>query len=141
MNKPRLLLLGARGFLGTYVAQAAANSFGVIRGDRTHTGLPSSVEVDVSNAASVDRAFETYKPDAVMLLAALSNIDRCESQPKEAYAVNVGGAENVANACARNNTRLLFTSSAAVFDGSKHGYSEEEPTSPLSVYGKTKAIA
>ncbi len=39
------------------------------------------------------------------------------------------------------SARLLFTSTAAVFDGSKHGYREEDEVAPLSVYGKTKAWA
>jgi dTDP-4-dehydrorhamnose reductase len=71
----------------------------------------------------------------------MSDIDRCERMPEEAFAVNARGAENIANACARTRARLLFTSTAAVFDGRGHGYGEEDPIAPLSVYGKTKAWA
>ena len=124
-----------------YAVQAAAETFEVIRGDRSGNGQPGSIEVDVADASSVDRAFGQTKPDLVLLLAAMSDIDRCETLPEQAFAVNVRGAENVANACARSNARLLFTSSAAVFDGSKHGYREEDTIHPLSVYGKTKAWA
>jgi dTDP-4-dehydrorhamnose reductase len=97
--------------------------------------------VDIADASSVGRAFRQAQPDFVLLLAAMSDIDRCEVLPEEAFATNARGAENVANACARANARLLFTSSAAVFDGSKHGYREEDAIGPLSVYGKTKAWA
>jgi dTDP-4-dehydrorhamnose reductase len=124
-----------------YAVQAAADTFEVIRGDRRGTGQPGSVQVDIADASSVGRAFRQAQPDFVLLLAAMSDIDRCEVLPEEAFATNARGAENVANACARADARLLFTSSAAVFDGSKHGYREEDAIGPLSVYGKTKAWA
>jgi dTDP-4-dehydrorhamnose reductase len=143
MDKQRMLVVGARGFLGMHAVQAATatDRFEIIRGDRTGTGQPGSVEVDIADASSVDRAFRLAQPDLVLLLAAMSDIDRCESLPEQAFAANASGAENVANACARANARLLFTSSAAVFDGRKHGYGEEDAVSPLSVYGATKAWA
>jgi dTDP-4-dehydrorhamnose reductase len=71
----------------------------------------------------------------------MADIDQCELRPEQAFAANGRGAENVANACVRANAKMLFTSSAAVFDGRKHGYSEEDAVCPLSVYGETKAWA
>jgi dTDP-4-dehydrorhamnose reductase len=143
MDKQRLLVVGAKGFLGTHAVQAAetTGAFEVIRGDRSGTGPTGSIEVDIADASSVDRAFRQVKPDLVLLLAAMSDIDRCELLPEQAFAANARGAENIANACARANARLLFTSSAAVFDGRKHGYREEDAVCPLSVYGETKAWA
>jgi dTDP-4-dehydrorhamnose reductase len=143
MNKQRVLVVGARGFLGLYAveAAAAADAFEVIRGDRTRTDHPKSVTVDIADASSVDRAFRDARPDLVLLLAAIADIDRCERSPDEAFATNARGAENVANACARTNARLLFASTAAVFDGKKHGYREEDAVSPVSVYGNSKVWA
>jgi dTDP-4-dehydrorhamnose reductase len=141
MDRQRLLIVGARGFLGMHAVKVATDAFEVIRGDRNGTGLPGSVEVDVADASSVDRAFRQTQPDFVLLLAAMSDIDLCERLPEQAFAVNARGAENVANACARTQAGLLFTSSAAVFDGKKDGYEEDDAISPLSVYGKTKVWA
>lgn len=143
MDKQRVLVVGARGFLGMHAVQAAeaTGAFEVIRGDRSGTGQPGSIDVDIADASSVDRAFREVQPDLVLLLAAMSDIDRCEHLPEQAFAANARGTENVANVCARANARLLFTSSAAVFDGRKHGYSEEDAVCPLSVYGETKAWA
>jgi dTDP-4-dehydrorhamnose reductase len=140
MEKPRALVIGAGGFLGTYLVQTATDRFEVIQGDRS-TAQSGGVAIDIADASSVDRAFEIVRPDTVLLLAAMSDIDRCEAQPEWAFAVNVRGAENVANACRRMNARLLFTSTAAVFDGRKHGYQEDDTASPLSVYGTTKMLA
>ncbi len=141
MNEPRLLVIGARGFLGNYVVRSAAERFEVIRGDRGVGQEPGRVSVDVSDAASVNRAFDEVRPDTVALLAAVADIDVCEASPELAYATNTRGVENVAQACARSGTRLLFTSTGAVFDGKKHGYTEEDTVTPVSVYGKTKVEA
>ncbi|MHB1938564.1 MAG: SDR family oxidoreductase [Acidobacteriaceae bacterium] len=141
MDKGRMLIIGARGFLGMHATRAARDPFEVFMGSREAAADPASVQIDISDASSVDTTFRRVKPDAVLLLAALSDIDRCQSQPDLALAVNVHGSEHVANACARANARLLFTSSAAVFDGRKHGYTEEDAPTPLSVYGETKARA
>jgi dTDP-4-dehydrorhamnose reductase len=141
MDKARLLLIGANGFLGAYAARKFAESFDIFTGSRTALMDSRNVQVDITDASSVDAAFQRVKPDAVLLLSALSDIDRCEAEPELAFRANVRGPENVANACARSNARLLFTSSAAVFDGSKHGYTEDDAPTPLSVYGKTKARA
>jgi dTDP-4-dehydrorhamnose reductase len=141
MDKPRLLIIGARGFLGAHVARSSTDAFEVVRGERNGVDQSGMVQVEISNASSVDRAFRQTRPNCVVLLAAMSDIDRCEALPEQAFAANARGAENVANACARTSARLLFTSTAAVFDGRKHGYTEEDEPTPLSVYGNCKAWA
>jgi len=141
MSNSRLFVIGANGFLGGYVARAASGSYEVIRGFRGTNGQAGAVEIDVTDANSIEHAFELAKPDAVILLAALSDIDHCEAEPKLAHEINVRGAEYVANTAAQRGARLVFTSSSAVFDGQKHGYSEDDAPNPVNVYGKTKALA
>lgn len=138
---PRLLVIGARGFLGTFITSRAGNVYDVFRGDRSRESDETDVAIDITDAGSVRKAFAEVRPDAVILLAAISDIDRCQRDRELAIAVNLHGAENIANACARAGARLLFTSTGAVFDGLKHGYSEEDKVSPASIYGETKAQA
>ena len=138
---PRLLVIGARGFLGTFVAEQASGLYAVIRGDRSRGDETTDVLIDITQPVSVRAAFAECRPDAVLLLAAISDIDRCQRDREAAVAVNLYGAEHVAEACARAGVRLLFTSTGAVFNGLKHGYREEDEVSPLSVYGETKANA
>ena len=142
-DRPGLLVIGANGFLGAHVrkAAAAAETFNITCAGRTALPETSIQEIDIASAASVDRVFGHVRPQAVLLLAAISDIDKCEAAPEMALAVNARGAENVANACTRHGAKLLFTSTGAVFDGTRHGYREEDPPTPLSVYGKTKAWA
>jgi dTDP-4-dehydrorhamnose reductase len=140
MEKPRLMIVGAGGFVGAHLARDADRAYTVLR-TATRGNRASGIPIDITSAPTVERAFEVARPDIVVLLAAISDIDRCEANPEEALAVNVRGAEHVAKACARANIRLLFASTAAVFDGGKHGYCETDLPAPLSVYGRSKAEA
>lgn len=139
-GKPRLLVIGSRGFLGSYAAIGAKSDFEVVEAGRSSNG-GSGLAIDIRDQGSVQAGFRAARPDSVMLFSAISDIDRCQQFPDEAGAVNLRGPQNVAEACAANNARLLFTSTGAVFDGKKHGYSEEDPVSPVSVYGETKVEA
>ena len=140
-SKPRLLVIGARGFLGSFVVQKAQANYDVIRGDRTQDTGETDVVVDLAEPATITQAFHDLRPDAILLLAAISDIDRCQRDQALALTVNLHGAEAVANACAGANARLLFTSTGAVFDGLKHGYTEDDQPTPVSFYGETKARA
>lgn len=145
-TRPRLLIIGASGFIGNHLAHAAADRYQVICGSRANPDCPpimgaDAIKIDITDFTSVRAAFNRARPDVVALLSAISDLDRCEREPELAEAVNVRGVEYVSRECERIGARLLFTSSGAVFDGRKHGYTEEDPTSPISVYGKTKAEA
>lgn len=136
-----MLIIGARGFLGAHAARVARDSFHIFTGSRESSAAPDTVQINIAEETSVESAFRQVKPEVVLLLAALSDIDRCQAEPELAHAINVRGPELIADACARSNAKLVFTSSAAVFDGRKHGYVEEDAPTPLSVYGETKARA
>jgi dTDP-4-dehydrorhamnose reductase len=139
-DKPHLLIIGARGFLGQHLARNAASAFQVFEADLPGAGW-DGLAVDVTSAASIEAGFRQASPDVVVLLAAISDIDACESRPEMAEEINVRGVARVVEACARAGARLVFTSSAAVFDGTRHGYSESDVPTPISVYGRTKARA
>ncbi len=127
---PRLWVIGASGFVGQHLVAAAAGAFTVL-----------TARIELTDATAFDRAFATLRPDCVVLLAAMSDIDRCEREPALAWSINVVGAQRVAEACARLNTRLVFVSTGAVFDGTRHGYRESDPPTPIGHYGRTKAEA
>ncbi|MCC7499061.1 MAG: NAD(P)-dependent oxidoreductase [Bryobacterales bacterium] len=131
--KPELLIIGASGFVGAELAAQAGGSYQV--------AAPGPEELDITSASSVERGFAAAQPRVVALVAAIADIDQCEQQPELAWKVNAEGARLVAEACVRYGARLLYISSAAVYDGTKEGYRESDPVTPASVYGRTKAEA
>jgi len=139
--RPRLLIIGASGFVGSRWVLAAQQQFNVFSAARTSTGDSHSIEVDITQPASVQAAFEQVQPQFVTHLAALSDIDRCEREQDLAEQINYYGALHVAQQCAATGARMLYTSTDAVFDGTKERYFEHDPPSPVNWYGKTKARA
>ena len=84
-------------------------------------------------------AISAERPDAIVSAAAYTAVDKAESEPDLAYAINARGAEAVAQAASRLGVPLIHLSTDYVFDGTKlAAYSEEDPTGPTSTYGASK---
>lgn len=136
----RLLILGATGFLGTNIYQNLSKDFDVFG---TYCNHPQSdlYKLDISNKESVLLLFKKIKPDIVVNTVSISDPDFCEKNEKQAYKVNVDGVKNIVEACKTVNAKLIYFSSAYVFDGKKDDYFETDKTKPLNIYGKTKFLA
>ncbi len=139
--RSRLLIIGASGFVGSRWALAAGHDFEVVAAARKPPAQANALAVEITDPASVRAAFDQARPEFVTHLAALSDIDRCQRERALAEQINVHGALHVARECARAGARLLYTSTDAVFDGTKHIYYEHDPPTPLNWYGETKARA
>ena len=101
-----------------------------------------SRDLDIRDARAVRELIERKQPDWIVLAAAYTDVDGCESNSGLAFAVNRDGAINVASACKAAGAKLLFISSDYVFDGTKNvPYETGDQRNPQSVYGRTKAEA
>lgn len=126
-------IIGATGLLGKYLLREWD-------GDQV-IGL-SSKDIDIRDAVQVREVIMAYRPDSVVLAAAYTDVDRCETNPELAFATNCGGAINVAQAAKDFGCRLLFLSTDYVFDGTKSSpYEVADTRNPMSVYGRSKAEA
>lgn len=127
----RILITGAGGMLGCDAVQ-------VLQAD--HELMPLDAHaLDVTDGEAVEQCIATNNPDAVLHLAALTNVDYCEKHPDEAYAVNREGTRNVAAACARHGNAMIYVSTIAVFNGDKpEPYSEADTPEPHSIYAHSK---
>ena len=129
----RVSVFGATGLLGKYLIRQW-------RGDEV-TGY-SSTDVDIRNAEAVREVVAAQRPDWIVLAAAYTDVDSCETNQELAFQTNTSGALNVAEAARQQGSRLLFLSSDYVFDGMKSTpYEVGDLRNPQSVYGKTKAQA
>lgn len=101
------------------------------------TDLP---EADITDAAGFDRLLREHCPEVVIHCAAMTAVDRCETEQELAFKLNAAGTGNVAAACHRSGIRLIAMSTDYVFDGkSAKPYHEFAPADGgATVYGKSK---
>lgn len=97
-------------------------------------------ELDITSKESVDN-FEWSGAQVILNAAAYTNVDGCETEEgkKIAQAVNARAVAYLAEIARKYNLTLVHISTDYVFDGSKKIHAEDEPFSPLSVYGQSKA--
>jgi len=129
----RVTLFGASGLLGQALVQQLKNE--------ELTAL-SIEDVDLRDRVKVHHAVRASHPDWIILAAAYTDVDGCESNRDLAFAVNCEGAIHVAQAAVEAGSRLMFLSTDYVFDGSKTSpYEIGDHRNPINVYGESKARA
>jgi len=128
----KVLVTGAGGQLGRELVER-----GAARGS-TMVGL-TRAELDIADAAMVQRTLRALDVDLVVNAAAHTAVDLAEGEPDTAFAINAEGAGHLAVACAQRSLLLVHISTDYVFDGSKTaGYLEDDPVQPINVYGASK---
>lgn len=128
----RVLIPGANGQVGRELVARAAQH------DIEAMGL-TRADLDLNDAKAVRAVVQAHQPDAVVNAAAYTAVDRAESEPDLAFAVNRDGPAALAAACADLGIPLVHFSTDYVFDGAKpEPYVEGDPAAPLGVYGQSK---
>lgn len=126
----KVLLLGASGQLGREVASRAPTDIDFQPFTKT--------ELDITLGSDVDRVITGCDPDTVINTAAYAQVDKAESEPEHAFAVNVRGVEHLSNSCGPE-TRILHLSTDFVFNSVQNvPYAPNALTEPVSVYGRSK---
>ena len=129
----KALMIGATGLLGKALTRAWGGGELVGLGSR---------DLDIRDAQHVREIINATGPQWIVLAAAYTDVDGCESNRDLALAVNRDGAVNVAVAARSSGAKLLFLSSDYVFDGKKKTpYETDDERNPQSVYGRSKAEA
>ena len=129
----KILLTGKNGLLGQDCLEVFENKHKVQALGRQ--------ELDITDPAQVEEAVSRFRPEAIVNGAAYTQVDLCETEREKAVQGNITGPRNLAVAAARHGALLVHISSDYVFDGQKPPpapYQEDDPTNPLSWYGRTK---
>jgi dTDP-4-dehydrorhamnose reductase len=145
----KILITGASGFLGGYLAQAAQGQAAQGRGDWLGTYWEHPVampglelhRLDLTNLVAVAQFVRKIRPQIIIHSAALANLDACETQKDWAWRTNVDAARMIAAVARELNSRLLHISTDMVFDGKKGYYREDDALAPISYYGYSKRAA
>lgn len=96
-------------------------------------------EADLTDEAQVRTAARGVAFDAVVHAAAMTDVDRCETEPERALRVNRDATRNVADLARERTALFVYVSTDYVFDGTKRSpYLEEDPVGPINSYGRSK---
>ena len=137
-GKKNIAIIGASGFLGSYLFAELSKTYKVIGTDFTHSHR-NLVKLDIRKENDIKNFFASYDAEIVIICAGITRPDECEVNKKLAYDVNVNG---IANICKYYNGKIIYFSTDYVFDGSKSdGYSEYDSPNPINYYGWTKLKA
>lgn len=127
-----ILVIGEQGQLAQSLLRAARRK-----------GLPLTAmgrpKLDLRDRASIDRAVDEVKPSIIINAAAYTAVDKAESEPDAAFAINADAVGSLGETCARRGIGIIHISTDYVFDGSKGApYLETDTAAPLGVYGRSK---
>lgn len=137
MIKPKVLVFGASGMVGSYFIKNLSDF---------KIKAPSALDVDIVNPESIQREMKNFLPQVVVNLAAYTNVEEAENQKDDqngiCFKVNSLGPKNLALACQKFDTKFLHISTEYVFDGTKEEapYQEDDKPNPINWYGMTKYL-
>ncbi len=129
MDNSKIFIVGANGQLGT-----------ALRNQYPGSQFADIAELDITNRESVDN-FDWSSIEVILNAAAFTNVDGAETAEGRvaAWKVNAAAVANLVRVAGKHSMTLLHISSDYVFDGTNEPHMEDEPFSPLSVYGASKA--
>lgn len=133
----KILGLGCGGMLGAAVYDVFKDIAQFHATDIVVTE-PWLAKLDIRNEVALSREFKRFKPDYVLNLAAMTDLEECERRPGDAYETNMKSAATVARLCAECGAVPVFISSAGVFDGTQTIYRDDDVPNPLNIYAKSK---
>jgi len=143
-----ILVTGSNGLLGQKLTDllkgnAKYKLIATARGEDRYpdkTGY-SYVSLDITNPEEVEKVLSTYKPDAVIHTAAMTNVDQCETDRTGCDELNVKAVQYIVDACDKHHIYLAHLSTDFIFNGEKGPLTEEDQPDPISYYGESKLKA
>ena len=130
----KIFITGSTGQLGQALIKLFKSRYEIISTSR-YSYNKTDYFLDITDPILTKNLISTISPDIIINLAALTDVDLCEKNPKLANSINFHGVQNLVNAF---NGPIIHLSTDYVFDGSKGQYSEEDVTNPINEYGRTK---
>lgn len=133
----RVYIAGCGGMLGAAVYAAFSRRCTVLATDidLNETWLS---QADVRDLGAMEKSVRAFRPDLLLNLAALTDLEQCERDPENAWLTNALGAENLALLAGKLGIPHVYISTAGIFDGAQEVYNDFDRPNPLSIYAKSK---
>lgn len=138
MKNEHILITGCGGMLGSSMHGICVRSGARVLATDIDLNEPWLEYLDVRDIAACSEIFTRFKPTIVLHLAALTDLEYCETNPDEAWKANALGTENIALLSERFDCTMVYISTAGVFDGHQNAYTDFDQPRPLSYYAKAK---
>ena len=127
-----ILVTGANGQLGNEMRRVSLQS-------SDHYIFTDVAELDITNIEAVRSMVAEHQVEVIVNCAAYTAVDKAEEDEAMAHLLNATAVANLATAAKEHGATLIHVSTDYVFDGKGcRPYTEDQPTSPTSVYGRTK---
>jgi len=136
----KFLVTGSAGLIGSQVVKDLAKQnhtvYSCYHDEKPVHGTP--LLLDLTNQDKIIQTLQETKPDRIIHLAAMTNVDLCETEKDLATLLNIKATETMAKQAARQQIFFVYVSTDYVFDGRVGMKKEDDPTNPLGFYGKSK---
>jgi len=136
----KFLVTGSAGLVGSQVVQDLVKSehqvYSCYNYSKPCHGTP--IHLELANDNKITEIIASIRPDVVIHLAAMTNVDLCEKEKELALKINAKATETLAKQAARHGSFFVYVSTDYVFDGEKGMKKESDMPSPIDYYGYSK---
>jgi len=136
----KFLITGSAGLVGSKVVKDLIKQnhtvYSCYHDEKPEYGIP--IQLDLMDQDKTIQTLQETKPDRIIHLAAMTNVDLCEMEKELATQINVKATETIAKQAAKQQAFFVYVSTDYVFDGIKGMKKEDDSTIPLGFYGKSK---
>lgn len=136
----KFLVTGSTGLVGQNVVRDLLTQnhqvYSIYHNDKPLDGIP--IRLDLTDFEEIKQILQKIKPNIVIHLAAMTNVDLCEEEKELAHTLNAKSTEILAKETAKINAFFVYVSTDYVFDGKEGKKNEEDIPHPLGYYGQTK---
>jgi dTDP-4-dehydrorhamnose reductase len=143
----KILITGANGLLGQKLIELLQQDKDVNLIATAHRSLVTPLKrgefstLDITQRDQVEKLVGETKPDVVINTAAMTNVDRCETEQATCWLTNVTAVQYLLDACKKYDARLIHLSTDFIFDGTHGPLNETAIPNPVNYYGKSKLEA
>ncbi len=146
----KILLTGANGMLGSAITEQLSKTNHTLlatgKGELRHNHLifnekSNYASLDITDQIRAKHLFDSFKPDAIIHSAAMTQVDDCELNKDQCYSINTASTMSLISLAKEVNAAFHFISTDFVFSGDDGPYVESDQIGPVNYYGETKELA
>ncbi len=136
----KFLVTGSTGLVGSQLVKDLVKSghlvYSCYNNSKSYHGTP--VHLDLANHSKIIETVASIRPDVILHLAAMTNVDLCEKEKELALQINAKSTEILSKQAAKNGSFFVYVSTDYVFDGNNGMKKESDTPNPVDYYGYSK---